>query len=121
MAIVECVKAILEKMYVGTCDVITHEKVKDEVTKRTAFVDSILYSGIPCRLSYNSTAVAGDGNVADVSMEIKLFLSPEYKIPDGCKMIVTQRGETHTFTNASMPVVYEAHQEVTLKAFERWA
>jgi len=108
-------------MYIGTCDVIEHKKVTDPVTKKTAFVDTVVLTAQPCRLSYNSTPITGDGNTASVAQEIKLFLSPEVTIASGSKIEVSQRGDTKAFTNASEPRIYDSHQEITLKLFDRWA
>lgn len=111
----------LELMYIGVCDVIEHNEVTDPVTKRTAFKDVSVLLAQPCRLSYKSAPATGDGNTASVTQEITLFISPDVKIKSGSKIEVTQRGQTTAFTNAGEPKVYDSHQEITLKLFERWA
>lgn len=112
---------IYESMYESSCDVIEYKKVKNPVTKVTEFKEVTVISEQPCRLSYKSSPVSGDGNAASITQEIKLFLSPDVIINDGSKIVVTQRGHTKTFTNSSEPMIYDNHQEIALKLFERWS
>lgn len=114
-------KKILESMYCGTCNVVEYQKVSDPVTKRTGFAEVTVLLSQPCRLSYKSSPMTGDDNVASVLQEITLFLSPDVEIKSGSKIEVTQRGQTKAFTNSSEPRIYESHQEITLKSFEGWA
>ena len=111
----------IESMYIGTCDVIEHQKVKDSVTKKTGFTDTIVLLSQPCRVSFKSNPTTGDGSAASVTQEIKLFISPDITIKDGSKIEVTQNGLTKAYTNSGEPAIYETHQEITLKLFERWA
>lgn len=115
------VRAILEKMYKGTCDVIVHTKTTDPVTKKTSFIDEIVLTGEPCRLSYASSPTTGEDNVASITQEITLFLSPDVRIQNGSKIIVTQNGETRVFKNTSEPKLYESHQEISLEMFDKWS
>ena len=121
MAIMTAVRKAIEKMYIGTCDVIEHRKVKDPVTKKTGFKDEPVLLAEPCRLSFKSSPVTGSDNTASVTQEIKLFVSPDVEIKSGSKIEVTQNGITKAYTNSSEPIIYETHQEITLKLFERWA
>lgn len=111
----------LEKLYCGTCNVVEYQKVQDPVTKKTGFAEVSVLMAQPCRLSYKSAPATGDGNTASVTQEITLFISPDVEIKNGSKIVVTQRGQTTQFTNASEPKVYDSHQEIALKLFERWS
>ena len=111
----------IEKMYKGTCDVIEHQSVKDPITKKTGFSEVPVLLAQRCRLSYKTITVTGDGNTASLSQEIKLFISPDVEIKPGSKIEVTQDGIKTAFTNASVPAVYDTHQEIALKLFDRWA
>ena len=111
----------IEKMYIGTCDVIEHMAVTDPVTKKTGFSEAPVLLAQPCRLSYKASPITSDGNTAAVTQEIKLFISPDVEIKPGSKIEVTQNGRKTAFTNASMPAVYDTHQEISLKLFDRWA
>lgn len=111
----------IEKMYIGVCDVVEYQEVTDPTTKRTGRAEVVVLLAQPCRLSFKSNQTTGDGNVASVTQEIKLFISPDVTIKNGSKINVTQNGRKQAYTNSSEPAVYETHQEITLKLFERWS
>lgn len=111
----------IEKMYEDTCDVIEHQKVKDPITKKTAFSDATVLLAQPCRLSYKSIPTTGDGDTASVSQEIKLFISPDVVIKAGSKIEVTHKGVTTAYKRSSKAAEYETHQEIVLELFDRWA
>ena len=121
MGMMDFARKAMEKMYIGTCDVIEHQKIKDPVTKKTGFADVTVILAEPCRLSFKSSPATGDGNTASETQEIKLFLSPDVRIKSGSKIEVTQNEITEAYTNSGKPAMYETHQEITLKLFERWA
>lgn len=122
MKIASMAKAVFEKIYYhSVCDVITYEKVKDPITKRTGFTESVLYHGIPCYLSFGSPSPSADDNVSAVTQTPSLFLDPSYVIPSGSKVIVTQRGRMSVWKNSSEPRVYESHQEIALELFKGWS
>lgn len=111
----------LESLYTGTCKVIEHKKIKDEVSGKTGFEDMLVIDEEPCRLSFKtSPAVAGIDAAKQIQV-VKLFLSPDVTIKPGSKIIVTQNGITTAYTNSSRPMVYGSHQEINLELFERWA
>lgn len=115
------VRKNLEKMYIGTCNIIVYEKQVDPTTKRSQFAEVIKESNVSCRLSFSTAATTGDGNTASVAQNITLFLAPEVTVPDGSKIVVTQNGKTKAYTNSSEPRLYDSHQEIALKLFERWS
>ena len=108
-------------MYIGKCNVIVRKKQKNSKTSITEFVEKTILENIPCRLSYNSAPTTGKDVVASVTQEIKLFLSPQYVIPEGSKIVVTQRGCTDEFIRSGKPKKYENHQEIVLDLFKEWA
>ena len=111
----------LESMYSGVCNIIEQQKETDPATKRTVHKEVTVLLAQPCRLSYKSAPATGDGNTASVTQEITLFISPDVEIKSGSKIEVTQRGRTTAFANSGEPKVYDSHQEITLKLFERWS
>ena len=117
----EIMRFALEKMYSGTCDVVERVQATDPVTKKTGFGESTVLSMQPCRLSYSSAPVTGDGRTAAVTQEIKLFLAPDVTVKSGSKIIVTQNGKTTAYANSGEPRLYPTHQEISLKLWERWA
>ena len=120
MAMFRFVRKALESMYIGVCDVIEHQKTIDPITKRTSFIDVTVLMSQPCRVSFRSAPIAGDGNTSAITQVITLFLSPDVTIPNGSKIEVTQNGVRTIYTNSSEPKIYESHQEIELKLFERW-
>jgi hypothetical protein len=112
----------LKKLWIGSCTVITRTKQQDPITKRTEFVEEIVYTDEPCRLSYQRLSPTTDKNgVTEVVQVPKLFLSKELMIPPGSKIIVTQNGRTVEFSNSGQPAVYSNHQEIVLELFKGWA
>lgn len=112
---------VLEKMYDGECVVTEYVAQRDPVTKKTVFVETPVLTAQPCRLSFSSSPVTGDDNVASVVQETKLFISPDVTIKKGSKITVTQNGVTTEYEHSSEPKIYATHQEITLKLFEGWA
>lgn len=81
-----------------------------------------LYADIPCRLSYGSSPKTTPQDTATVnSQTINLFLAPEYIIPAGCKITVTNKGTVVDYKSSGQPKMYESHQEIELELFKRWA
>lgn len=111
----------IEKMYIGNCDVIERQKVKDPVTKRSNPKDVPIILGAPCRLSFSSSPSTTDGITSARSQTIKLFIAPELDIRPGCRIDITQNGRCESYQRSGDPAVYETHQEITLEKFERWA
>lgn len=111
----------IEKLYIGTCEVITRGKTINDTTKVTEWTESILHSGVPCRLSFSGGAPAGSDIVATVAQQPVLFLAPETNIPNGSKINVTQNGVTTAYCRSGEPRMHEGHQEIDLALFERWA
>ena len=55
---------------------------------------------------------------------VKLFLSPDVKVPAGCKIIVTRPNDverTFTYSRSGEPGVFSNHQEIMLEPFRGWA
>lgn len=116
-------RAEIEKTYIGTCDVIEY----GNIVSNSAFTkkgETTVYSGIPCRLSYNRFnnmyPSATSETAASASQQIKLFLAPETIIKSGSKIVVTQNGVTTAFKSSSAPSYYVSHQEITLELFDKW-
>lgn len=121
MGVMQFARKAIEMMYIGTCDVIEHQEVSDPVTKKTGFAEVTTLLAQPCRLSFKNNPTSGDGNTASITQEIKLFVSPDIVIKEGSKIVVTQNGVTESYSSSSKPALYETHQEITLKLFDRWA
>ena len=112
---------IIEASYQGRCVVTTYQKQR-KADHSTEFAEKVLYDNIPCRLSFESISQAtGTNNANAVTQNIKLFVSPNYDIPPGCKIRVTQGQFTAEYKSSGLPSVYPTHQEIILERFDRWA
>lgn len=111
----------LELMYSGVCNIIERQKETDPVTKRSKYSEVTVLLSQPCRLSYKSAPITGDGDAASVTQEITLFIAPDVEIKSGSKIEVTQRGRTTAFSKSGEPKVYDSHQEISLTKWERWS
>ncbi len=112
---------VLQTLWKDTCKVIVHDKVKNEQTKVTEFVERTLAEGQPCKLSWESLSAVGEGNTAAIAQSVKLFLSNQISVPAGSKIIVTRQGKTYDFQRSGEPAVFTFHQEVMLEPWKRWA
>ena len=119
----------IESLYDGLCDVIEYHKVTKS-NKSTGFEEITVLSNQPCRLSYKaSTSMSlsikstteNDNLSSGLEQMIKLFISPDIKIANGSKIIVTQNGVTVAYKSSGQPAVYNTHQEITLDLFVGWA
>lgn len=114
--------AVLERLWKGRCDVVVRENRKDPDTRRMESTETALASELPCRLSFETLAPAGDNaNAVQLAQEVKLFLGREVRVPEGSKLVVTQNGVTTAYRQSGPPAVYAHHQEIRLELFRRWA
>lgn len=117
----EAARKAIESLYDSTCDVIVHDKVTDAVTHVTSFADKTLIATQPCRLSYKSIPITGDGSTATMAQSVKLIVSPDVDVPTGSKLDVTHNGVTTAYKRSGKPAIYSTHQEIELTLFDRWA
>ncbi len=116
------VRAALESLYTGLCDVIEYGPAKDPVTGIAKQQESTVHTALPCRVSFTqSPQVAQTGGPAAASQVIKLFTSPDVIIKSGSKIIVTQNGRTAEYASSGVPAVYTSHQEIIMELFTRWS
>lgn len=112
----------IEQLYEDTCTVIEFQSVKDPITKVTKKQEVIVLTDQLCKLSFSTakTTDVGD-NVATVSQEVKLFISPNISIKAGSKIIVTHDNIEHVYKSSSEPSTFFTHQEIALELFKGWA
>ena len=112
---------VLEKLWIGKANVYKMTPSVNNVTKRTEFASTLIYSAIPCRVSYRRIPITQDvKNVSQVTQEIKLIASNKWNIPPGCKVVATQHGRTASYKSSGKPAIYSEHQEIILE-MEDWA
>ena len=115
-------KKALQSLWTDKCSVYTYSKTLNELTKRTEFGETLLYSNIPCKLSFDSLATtnsSGD-HVDEKTQNVKLFLDETMLIPIGSKVVVT-RGKNTFIYKVIGSGIFHNHQEVKLTIFEGWA
>lgn len=105
----------------GICTVYRKENVLDESTGRTVQKETVLYSDLPCHLSFHTVAAAGEGAAASLAQDVRVFLAPEITVPPGCRMKIVQDGMTEYYKLSGPPAVYTQHQEIPLTLEKRWA
>lgn len=112
----------IEATYDGTCRIYGMQSVKDPVTKVTRQEEVLVQEGIPCHLSYSSTApAAGSDTVTAVVQTIKLFLAPELVVPSGSRIEVAQQGREESYGQSGKAAVYSSHQEILLELWKEYA
>lgn len=113
----------LERMYQGRATVIEYQKVKDE-WGMTNFQEVTVLEDQPRKLSFETLTSSTGDPVAAVSQAVKLFISPDVKIPAGCKIVVTRFNDlerTFTYSKSGEAGVFTNHQEIPLVPFKGYA
>ena len=108
-------RALLERTYDGQMTVIGNRK--ETIDGETVVTpDAVLFEGQPCALSRKNDAETAQADDAGrVSVLAKLFCAPELVIPAGCRITVTQYGQTRAFQYSGEAFQYPTHQELTVK------
>lgn len=114
------VRKALERGYTGTFTVTERKKVV-RADHSTGFTEVQTVTDIPCRLSFTTSPVAGDGDTATLTQSVKLFCAPEIIVPEGSRITVTQNGVTEEYARSGMVAMYDTHAEYVLEAFRGWA
>lgn len=112
----------MEATYDGSCRIYGMRAVKDPETKVTRQEETLVKEGIPCHLSFSSTAPASGSDTVTAAMQtIKLFLAPELVVPPGSRVEVAQQGRTESYGQSGKAAVYSSHQEIVLEIWEGYA
>lgn len=115
------VRKAIEKMYIGTCTITEHKKIKKE-NKSTGFQDVIILENQPCKLSFEKITNTNQTETAALLVQTtKLFIAPEIQIKPGSKLTITQNGVTTEFKNSGEPAMFGSHQEIILELFKGWS
>lgn len=120
MSVFDRITAAIESLYEDTCTVYVYEPRL--IGKLTKHGEKIIYTDIPCRLSFSSSPDNTQSDTAAAKVQsIKLFLNPSYNVPSGCKIEVTHKGTKTEYSASGQPMQYVSHQEIELTLFEEWA
>lgn len=114
----------LERLWKDRCTVYHKVKVKDLNTKLTDFEEKPLLQDQPCKLSFETLSSTDGDPVATLTQSVKLFISPDVKIPAGCKIVVTRFNDlerTFTCAKSGEAGVFTNHQEILLEPWKGYA
>lgn len=112
----------IERLYGGVCSIYEYREVKDAKTKISSTQEVKVLDNQPCKLSFERITNVTETDIGSKVIQIvKLFISPEIRIKEGSKIIVTQNEITNVYKNTGKPSSYSSHQEIILELFERWA
>lgn len=120
--VVSKARKAVEALYIGTCTITEHQKVKME-NKSTGFSEVVVLENQPCKLSFQSvnSTTATEMGASAVTQVVKLFLAPEIKVKPGSKITVTQNDVTTEYQNSGVPAIYGTHQAIVLELFKGWS
>ena len=120
----KAVRTALERLWKDRCSIFIREEVTDPVTHLTDSEEKPLLQDQPCKLSFETLTSSTGDPVAAVSQAVKLFISPDVKIPAGCKIVVTRFNDlerTFTYSKSGEAGVFTNHQEIPLVPFKGYA
>lgn len=115
------VRKAIESMYIGTCTITEHQKVKKE-NKSTGFQDVVVLENQLCKLSFEKITNTNPTETAALLVQTaKVLITPEIQIKPGSKLTITQNGVTTEFKNSGEPAMFGTHQEIILELFKGWS
>ena len=110
-------RELLESTYYGTADIYHFPLIEEGGV--TEGERTLLYEGIRCALSKTTiNKTAKDGGASPVNYDAALFVAPEYAIPPGCEIAVTQDGMERLFRYSGEAFRYCSHQELMLERMD---
>lgn len=118
------VRKAIESRYDNTCSIYVYSDVFDEDTKQTRQERKVLLEDIPCRLSYQTQAFASlvstqTEGIPETYQSVKMFIAPEYDIPENSEIEVKRSGRLLKFKRSSVPVIHTNHQEVMVEVLDQ--
>ena len=124
-------KKQIERTYTDVCNVYEHKKIRDEKSKQTKMVRTLVHELLPCRMSFGSfVRPSGDEVTSNLTLSVVLFLSPDVEIKAGSEFEVERNVISNDDTtlprivklkNSSSPYIYQTHQEITCSILEDYA
>ena len=124
-------KKSIESFYTDVCNVYEHKKMRDEKSKQTKMVRTLVHELLPCRMSFGSfVRPSGDEVTSNLTLSVVLFLSPNVEIKAGSEFEVERNVLSNDDTtlprvvklkNSAPPYIFETHQEITCSILEDYA
>jgi len=117
----------LELLWTDTCTVYTKERQRDPETGIVSFSEMAKWSGLSCKLSYDTmrfkTNVIQTSTPEEIS-NITLFLGKDVdtaSIPAGSKIVIQHNGDEVTYAYSGIAKTHSNHQEIALREWNGWA
>ena len=85
------VRKAIESLYMGKCTVTEYKKVRDSESGILKPREIVVLKDVPCRLSFKNIYAADLSYGNAVEQEVKLFISPDINIKDGCLLKMKTR------------------------------
>ena len=114
-------KRAVESQYIATCNIIEQKQVI-KPNQTTGVENVTVLENQPCKLSFSSSRNADTSDInATATQTVKLFISADIEVKPNSKIIVTQNNVTNEYSKSGIPAIYQTHQEIVLKPFEKWS
>lgn len=124
-------KKAIESLYTDVCNVYEHKKMRDEKSKQTKTVRTLVHELLPCRMSFGTyVRPSGDEVTSNLTLSVVLFLSPDVEIKAGSEFEVERNVISNNdvtlprivkLKNSAPPYIFETHQEITCSILEDYA
>ena len=114
-------ESALKKLWNDRCSIFVKENIKDARAGKTKQADAIVFSELPCRLSFKTVTIPSQTDSAARTVQSTvLFLSKDVTVPPGSKIVVTHEGVKREYTQSGVPAVYSYHQEIPVELKGEW-
>lgn len=125
--------AAVNRLFKDVCTVYVVEKSTGE-DGGTVFSKRVLFENIPCRISFDSIGHAKTNGgmertrftrknlipADEISSEVRLFVEPQFDIPEGSEVYVLHGGEPLKFRAAGYAAAYLSHREIVVVPVEKF-
>lgn len=112
----------IKSLWMDRCTVKVKANEKKSGSAFTEQTENVLFSDVPCRLSYKSITVTDEqSRAARTKQATVLILDRSLKIPPGSEIEVTHEGVTAVYQCSGVPAPYSVHQEVPIELKGTWA
>ena len=120
----KAIRKALESRYHDSCSAYIYVNETDPITKLTTQKRVALFENEPCRLSYQTQAFASlvssqDDGIPSNYQSCKMFIAPEWDIPENSEIEVIRQGRLLKFKRSSVPILHQNHQEVMVEVFDQ--
>lgn len=114
--------AALRSLWEDRCTVRVKVNEKKSGSAFTEQTEKVLFTNVPCRLSYSSITVTDEqSRAARTQQATVLIMDKSLEIPPGSEIEVTHEGVTAVYQRSGAPAVHSVHQEVPIELKGTWA